>query len=191
MRRILLSGLLLAALAGLALIISSGLHIGLGSTLLGACIGAVLGLVTTNSPLSRVGGFLIGFVITWVSYGIRAQFLPQSPLAQAIAVFGAIAVIAVIAAVAKGKMPFWAFLLGAATMAGAYDFSFAAAPYNFISESISTAGGVLFPVALGMLAAVILESLPFGKSVQAEISSSEPPPQVPPTDVPLTTIMKG
>ena len=191
MRRILLSGLLLALLAALAVLVGSGLNLSLGSTLFSACIGAVLGLITTNSPLSRIGGFLIGFVISWASYGIRAQFLPQNAVAQAITVFCAIALIAIIAAVAKGKMPFWSFLLGAATMAGAYDFSFAAAPYNFVSQSVATAGAVLFPVALGMLAAVILEALPFGDEAPHEISSSEPPPEVPPTDVPLTTMMKG
>jgi hypothetical protein len=157
MRRSLISGLVLAVFA--ALIIGLGQLFGLDLqpvALLGAALGGVLGLVPHRFPLGKLGGFVLGFVVAWVGYALRAAVLPDAPAGRAVAVFIVVAVIAGCCALSAGRVPVWSALLGAAAIAGAYEEIYTNAPSQFLKESPTAATTVLFAAALGYLATALV-----------------------------------
>lgn len=156
MRRTLLVGLALVVAAVLAVFISSWFDLELEPVvLLGVALGAVIALVPDRSPLMRLAGFAGGFVAAWIGYFVRAALLPDSTGGRAVAV-GLIIVLAVaIAAVSLERIPLWSTLVGAAALAGAYEFTFAAAPPEVASTSVSTATALLLTAAIGYLATAL------------------------------------
>lgn len=157
MRRSLVAGLTLAAFA--ALIIGLGQLFGLdlqAVALLGAALGGVLGQVPHRFPLGKLGGFVLGFVVAWVGYALRAAVLPDSATGRAVAAFLVVAVIATACAVSVERVPLWSGLLGAAAIAGAYEEVYTNAPSQFLKESPTAATTILLAAALGYLATTLV-----------------------------------
>ena len=157
MRRSLIAGLVLAVFA--ALIIGLGELFGLDLqpvALLGAALGGVLGLVPHRFPLGKLGGFVLGFVIAWIGYALRAAVLPDAPGGRAVAVFVVVALIAGACAISADRVPMWSALLGAAAIAGAYEEIYTNAPSQFLKESPTAATTVLLAAALGYLATTLV-----------------------------------
>ena len=157
MKKIFVGGLLLAVFTAIALWIGAALQLPLGAILFSGGVGTVLGLIKQGGPIVRIVSFLIGFVLSWALFGVQAALLPQLVVSQIIGAVVTIAIITLIAGFTSNKMPFWALLLGAATMVGAYQTEFANAPQNFLTESVTSAGGTLIGVALGLIVAAIME----------------------------------
>lgn len=157
MRKNLLSGMLLAVFA--ALIVALGQALGLDLqhvALLGAALGGVLGLVPHPNTWGRVVSFLIGFVVAWLGFGLRAALLPDSATGRAVAAFLVVAIVVLVVSFSKEFLPLWAGLLGAAAMTGAYEAIFTNAPSQFLTESPIAATTMLLAVALGYLAVSII-----------------------------------
>jgi hypothetical protein len=157
MRRSLIAGLVLAVFA--ALIIGLGELFGLDLqpvALLGAALGGVLGLVPHRFPLGKLGGFVLGFVIAWIGYALRAAVLPDAPGGRAVAVLVVVALIAGACAISADRVPMWSALLGAAAIAGAYEEIYTNAPSQFLKESPTAATTVLLASALGYLATTLV-----------------------------------
>ncbi len=176
MVRTFLTGALLAVVGALAVFLSEWLDLGLWSALFGAGIGAVLGLIPHRGPGWRLLAFLIGLVVAWLGYAIRASALPDSAAGRAIVVVAVIVVITVVCGLAGGRLPFWAGLLGACALTGAYESGYVAAPYNFLSESIGALSALLVPVALGFLVAVLTSATPDEELVVLGGVDKEPAP---------------
>jgi hypothetical protein len=124
--------------------------------LLGAAAGAVLGLVPGSLPVARLGGFLTGFGAAWIGYALRAGFLPDIPMGRAIAAVVVVALITAVAVVSADRLPMWAGFLGAATLLGSYETTFAATPTQFVSDSMTAVTTSLLAAALGFLVTVLL-----------------------------------
>ncbi len=159
MKRTLLTGVLLAVAGALAVYVGAWLNLGLRSSIYGAALGAVLGLVANHSVLGRLAAFLGGVVIAWIGYAVRAQFLPDSTSGQIIAVVVVVVLITGMTLLSFGRLPMWAGLLGGAALIGAYEELYSAAPYNFLSESVVVVSGLLVPVGFGFLVGVLSSSL--------------------------------
>lgn len=151
---------------GGALAASAGLLAAKGSVLgadlphqalLGAALGAVLGLVPTRSVLSRVLAFLVGFGAAWLGYALRAGVLPDSGSGRAVAVITVVLVVTAATVATAGRLPLWAGLLGVGTLLGAYETTFAANPGDFLSDSVTAITTVLVAAALGLLVATSVE----------------------------------
>lgn len=157
MRRTLITGGLLAVFA--ALLAQFGDALGMDeirADLLGASVGAVLGLVpSADSPVSRVTGFLVGFLVGWAGYALRAGVLPDTGSGRAVAAFIVIVVLTGVCAATLGWMPLWSGLLGIAAIAGAYEFAFGLDPTAFTSESVTAATTVLLASAVGYLVGAV------------------------------------
>ena len=154
MRRTLVAGLVLAVAV---VLVSSGLDLELESVaLLGGALGAVVALVPDRTPLVRLGGFAGGFVAAWVGYVVRAALLPDTAGGRAVAVGLVVLLCVGITAASMDRLPLWTTLLGTAALTGAYEFTFAAAPPELASTSVSTATTLLFNVAVGFLAAALV-----------------------------------
>jgi hypothetical protein len=125
--------------------------------LLGAAAGAVLGLIPDRLPAARLGGFLAGFVAAWIGYALRAGFLPDTSLGRAIAAVVVVAVVTAVAVASADRFPMWAGLLGAVTLLGSYETTFAATPTEFVSDSMTAVTTSLLAVAFGFLVTVLVE----------------------------------
>ncbi len=160
MRKSLLAGLVLAVAAVLVVITGSALDLDLESVaLLGAALGAVVALVPDRGPLARVAGFGAGFLAGWVGYVVRAAKLPDTTDGRAVAV-GVVVLLAVaITAASRDRLPLWSTLLGAAAVAGAYEFTYAAAPPELATTSVSTATTLLLTFGVGFVAAAVVAPL--------------------------------
>jgi hypothetical protein len=157
MRATLLAGVTLAVAAVLVVLVSSALDLQLESVaLLGAALGAVVALVPDRTPLVRLGGFAAGFVAAWIGYAVRTLALPDTAGGRAVAVGLVILLCVGITAASLDRLPLWTTLLGTAALAGAYEFTYAAAPPELASTSLSTATTLLLNVAVGFLAAAIV-----------------------------------
>jgi hypothetical protein len=159
MKKIVVGGLLLIVVTALALLLGSALDIPLGGILFTGGIGVVLGIIKQGGPVARIVGFVIGFLLAWVAFGLQAALLPQTVGSQIVAAVIVLAIVTAIAALSRDKVPFWSLLLGTATMVGAYQTAFELTPQNFLTESVSSAGGALFGVALGLIVAGFMNLL--------------------------------
>jgi hypothetical protein len=154
MRKSIFAGLVLALAAALVMRLSDFFDLDLESVvLLGAAVGAVVALVPDRTPLARFLGFAAGFLVTWVGYLVRALWLPDTDAGRAVAV-GLILLLCVgVVAATVGWLPLWSTLLGAAAFAGGYEYTYAAAPPEFATTSVSAATSLLFCLAVGYLVA--------------------------------------
>jgi hypothetical protein len=156
MRRTLLVGLGLIVVGVLAIFLDSWFGLDLEPVaLFGIVVGAVLALVPDRTPFMRLTGFVGGVVVTWVAYFLRAGVLPDTAGGRAVALGLVIALAAGIAAVSFGRIPLWSTLLGAAALAGAYEFTFDDAPPEVATTSVIAATSLLFTAALGFLVAAV------------------------------------
>ena len=157
MRKTIIAGLVLALAAALVMWLSGKFDLELESVVLfGAAVGAVVALVPDRSPLVRFLGFAAGFVVTWVGYLVRAQYTPDTASGRAVAV-GLILLLCVgVVAVSAGRLPLWSTLLGAAALAGGYEYTYAAAPQEVLTTSVSAATSLLFCIAVGYLVAAVV-----------------------------------
>jgi hypothetical protein len=124
--------------------------------LLGGALGAVVALVPDRGPAARLGGFAAGFVAAWIGYAVRAALLPDTSGGRAVAVGLVVLLCVGVTALSMNRLPLWSTLLGTAALSGAYEFTYAAAPPEFLSTSFSTATTLLLNVAVGFLAAALV-----------------------------------
>jgi hypothetical protein len=156
MRVNLLSGLLLACAAVLVVWSSATLDLELESVaLLGAALGAVVALVPDGTAPTRLAGFGLGFAVAWVGYAARALLLPDTWGGRAVAVFLVVMACAVLAAVARGRLPLWSILLGTAALSGSYELTYTEAPSQMLETSMTAVTTLLFTIGVGFLAASI------------------------------------
>jgi hypothetical protein len=157
MRKTLVAGVVLAAAAVLLVLVSSALDLGLESVaLLGGALGAVVALVPDRTPLARLAGFGGGFVAAWIGYFVRTALLPDTSTGRALAVGLVVLLCVAVTAASMDRLPLWTTLLGTAALSGAYEFTYAAAPPELVSTSVSTATSLLLDVAVGFLAAAFI-----------------------------------
>ena len=152
MRKELFVGLSLSAAALVVVLVSGTFDLELESVaLLGAAMGAVVGLVPDRTAGARLGGFVGGFVFAWIGYFVRAALLPDTTAGRAVAVAVTLLLCLGLVLALRGRLPLWAVLLGAGTFAGAYEFTYAAAPPEILDTSVSTATTLLLTAAIGFL----------------------------------------
>lgn len=157
MRKTMLVGLVLTLAAVVVVFVSAWLDLKLEPVaLMGVAVGAAIALVPDRTPLMRLAGFVGGFVAAWIGYFVRAAMLPDSTGGRAVAV-GLVIILAVaVAAASLGRIPLWSTLLGAGAFAGAYEYTYAAAPPEVATTSVSTATALLLTAAAGYLATALV-----------------------------------
>jgi hypothetical protein len=173
-----------ALAAGGALALGAGLLVAQGSVLgpdlqhvalLGAALGAVLGLVPDGSVVGRTGGFLVGFGSAWLGYALRAGVFPDTTSGVALAAVLVLAVVTLVAFATAGRLPLWSCLLGAGALLGAYETTFVATPTSFLADSTSAATTVLVASAFGLLITSVVTDLLSARSSGAEADETAPP----------------
>lgn len=154
--------------AGGALALGAGLLVSQGDVLgpelqhvalLGAALGAVLGLVPDSSVVGRTGAFLVGFGAAWLGYALRAGLFPDTSSGVAVAAVTVLAVITLVSFVTAGRLPLWSGLVGAGALLGAYENTFVTTPTSFLADSTSAATTVLVASAFGLLITSVVSDL--------------------------------
>ncbi len=157
MRQSLLAGVVLTATSVLTVVVSATFDLELESAaLLGVALGAVMALIPDGSPGQRLAGFLAGFAFGFAGYVIRAAVMPDSSAGRAVVVGLVVAACALTAVVTAQRLRLWSLLLGAAAVAGGYEFTYAAAPPELADSAPATATSLLITVAAGYLAAAFV-----------------------------------
>ena len=157
MRPSLVGGAILAVATALMILVGEAFGFGLHQVaLLGGALGAALGLVPDRTLLERAGGFLVGFLLVWLGYALRAGFLPDISAGRALAAVIVIGLCLVVVFVSAARLPLWSMLLGIAALVGAYEETYTAAPARFVEQSASAASAVLLASAVGFLATALL-----------------------------------
>lgn len=171
------SGLVLAVVAALVIGLSDVLGLDLQHVaLLGAALGGVLGMVPHRPDWGKPAGFGIGFVLAWVGFALRAAVLPDAASGRAVAAFIVVALLAVMAAASRGRLPLWSGLIGAAAIVGAYEEMYTNAPSQFVAESPVAATTVLLAAAVGYLATSLLPATRL-EGRQGKAGQVSPPPE--------------
>jgi hypothetical protein len=129
------------------------------TALLGAALGAVVGLVPDRSVVGRTGAFLAGFGAAWLGYALRAGVFPDVPLGRALTAVIVVSVITAVAVVSAGQLPLWSGLVGAGALLGAYETTFVTTPTGFLADSLTATTTVLVAAALGLLVATTVDGL--------------------------------
>lgn len=157
MRRTILAGLILVAATVLAVIVGEGLDLNVESVaLLGIAAGAIVGLVPDQNLSRRLAAFLLGFVACFVGYLFRAAILPDTSNGRAFAA-GTIVLLCVgVVVISVGRLPLWGALLGAASLAGAYEYTYAQAPTRVLDTSVSSATTLLLCAGVGFLVTALM-----------------------------------
>lgn len=164
MRQTLIGGALLAIAIALLVVLGEAFGLDLQHiALLGALLGAVLGLIPDRSSGERLLGFGVGFVVAWIGYLLRAALFPDTPTGRAVAAFIIVGVCVGIATIVVGRfsLPLWSLFVGVAAMVGAYEETYTAMPTRVLEESPSAATAVLLAAAVGFFVTAI-SNIPFG-----------------------------
>jgi hypothetical protein len=156
MRKTLLVGLVLGLAAVLVVVLNDLLDLELESMVLfGIALGAVVALVPDGSLVKRGAGFAFGVVVALCGYFLRAGLMPDSTSGRAVEVALVVLLCTAFAAASRGNFSLWSTLLGAAAMAGAYEYTYTAAPPEIVSTSVSTVTSLFITVAVGFVVAAV------------------------------------
>jgi len=157
MTRPLLAGSVLAVLAAVLVLLTGVLGPETQAVaLLGTALGGALGLVADRSAAQRAGAFAAGLAAAWVGYLLRAAVLPDAPSGRAVAVLLVVLACTLVAAGTRGALPLWASLLGAASLAGAFEATYTADPSGVVTTSPTAATAVLLAAGAGFVATSLL-----------------------------------
>lgn len=152
MRRTLLAGLLLVMATGLTVLVGEALDLEVEAVaLLGVASGAIVALVPDQNASRRLAAYALGFVAAYVGFVVRAAATPDTSAGRA--VFAALVVALCVGAfaISGGRLPLWSALLGSASFAGAYEFTYTQAATRVLDTSVSSATALLLCVAVGFL----------------------------------------
>ena len=116
---------------------------------------------------------------------------PDSSAGRAVAAFVVVALVAVVTAASRGRLPLWSGLVGAASIVGAYESVYTNAPSQFLSESPAAATTVLLAVGLGYLATNLLAPQADPSASPARHRSSAERAEAPATDSGTTADLDG
>jgi len=174
MSKAFLTGALLAVAAVVIVLLGEPLGASLQQlALLAAALGGALALGQTGSWWGAPAAFVVGLLVSWIGYGVRALLLPDSTGGRAVAAFLVVLVVASVVALAGGRLPLWAALLGIVAMVAAYERAYTDSPSAFLSASPAAATTVLLGVGIGYLAGSVLAvAAPQGEGAGGRHSSA-------------------
>ena len=174
-RSTLLSGALLAVVAGLLWLVGEALGLNTQHVaLVGGALGGVVGLVQDRTPAMRATGFLIGLFVAWLGFAVRALYLPDSASGRAVAAVAVVAVCVAFTAGSADRIPLWTLLLGAAAMVAVYEETYTADSPAFLAQSPTAATGVLLAAGIGFLATSLQRPRPAPAAERPEVAPDEP-----------------
>jgi hypothetical protein len=177
MRRTLLAGLLLVIATGLTVLVGEALDLEVEAVaLLGVATGAIVGLVPDQTVSRRLAAFALGLLAAYVGYVVRAAVTPDTSAGRAVAAAFIVLLCVGVYAISGGRLPLWSALLGSASLAGAYEFTYTQAATRVLDTSVSSATALMLCVAVGFLVATTAQPGPRNPGSATEESRGTEPP---------------
>lgn len=179
-------GLSIAVIGAIGLFIASTLGLTVTNTMIGVGAGAIAGMVQIGSPLQRLGGFLIGFVLGVFFVAMLLGLIPGGGSVAGITVAFAIIliVVALVHGLSNARIHAWVILLGVPC--------FSAGVYPTLASNPLAAGGqygtfIATQLAMAMIGflAVIPASIWPDKTSLAHQESKPQEPSAPADSTPV------
>ncbi len=191
MRRNVVAGLCLVLATGLTVLIGEALELEVESVaLLGVATGAIVGLVPDQTVSRRLAAYAAGFIAAYVGYLVRAAVTPDTSAGRAVAAALIVLLCVGVYAISVGRLPLWAALLGAASFAGAYEYSYTQAATLVLDTSLSSATALLLCVAVGFVVAAVGAPVPKSGSGAGAAPAAGGPSHAADTSTPLDEMME-
>lgn len=162
MVRTFLIGIASAVIGAVGLWIGSALGMTFANTVIGVGGGLIIGMVRIGSPLARLIGFLIGFVLGAGFVAMRLGFLPGGPttLGAAIAIAIILLVITVVSGLSSNRISSWSMVLGALVLMAGFTSVSETTPWTALQQLPDYFLSLLAMSAIGFLVVVVAELLP-------------------------------
>jgi hypothetical protein len=174
MRRTLLAGLVLVIATGLTVLVGEFLDLEVEAVaLLGVASGAIVGLVPDQNASRRLAAYVLGFVAAYVGFLVRAAATPDTSAGRAVFAAFVVALCVGAFAISGGRLPLWSALLGSASFAGAYEFTYTQAATRVLDTSVTSATALLLCVAVGFVVAATSQPAP--RAVASERERDDKP----------------
>lgn len=138
-----------------------------------------VGLAAAHLSAGRVVAFVVGAVVSWLMFALRAALLPDLALSQALLLVVGVLLLTLMAALSSERLPLWAGLVGYAAFSAHYEPIYALTPTRFLAESPISLVTVLLAAAVGFIGAVVAQIVTGSMTPDA---SPDQPVQPAPTD---------
>lgn len=162
MKRTFLVGIATALIGGLGLWIGGMLGMSFQNTIMGVGGGLIAGSVLIGSPLGRLAGLVIGFLLGVFFDAMRLGLLPGgvSVLGVAVALMVMLLVATLVSGLSVGRISMWSMLLGALTFVAGFNSVLVTTPWSATQQLPSQFFSLLAMAAIGFLTVVPAELLP-------------------------------
>lgn len=190
MKRTFLLGLSLAVIGGVGLFIGSSLlGISLQGTVMAIGGGFIIAVVDIGSPLARLGGFLIGYVLGILFDAMYLGLLPggQSIVGSSVALAIVLLIITLVSGLTSNRIPGWSMIIGTLVFIAGFSGVTQSAPWTASTQLSTYFFSMLAMALLGFLVVVPASFLPEKESDKwMEPSHLAPPP--PPAETPDSNV---
>lgn len=162
MKRTFLIGLAAAAIGGIGIWLGGILGMEFSNTIMGVGGGVILAMVNDRSPLARLGGFLMGYLLGVFFTAMILGLIPggRTVIGMAIAFLIMLVPITLIAGLSSNRIPEWTMLLGALVFVAGFAPDALASPWTAGEALLPAFFSQLAMAALGFLVVIVVLLLP-------------------------------
>lgn len=184
MKRTFLIGLAATVIGGIGLLVGGRLGLSFDNTVMGVGGGVVAAVVPLGSPLARLGGLIVGFVLGALFAVLELGLLPggASVVGSAVALVIVLLVITFVSTFTGGRVSAWSMLLGAVVFVAGFMPVMDTAPWTASTQLGGSFFTLLAMAAIGWLTIIpaqLLANDPRQPSRTTVGPDAAPPPQQP------------
>ncbi|MCH9815380.1 MAG: hypothetical protein K0U64_02865 [Actinomycetia bacterium] len=186
MRRTFLVGLAAAIIGGIGIWLGTQFDMNFTNTIMGVGGGVILAVVPERSPLMRLVGFLIGYVLGAFFTAMVLGLIPggTTTVGLAVAFLIIFVPIAIISGLTTNRIPAWTMLLGALVFTAGFTSGALAEPWTAAEKFPGAFFSILAMSGIGFLTVIVAELVPEKKRPKAAEAASDTPD--PDADQPTT-----
>ena len=184
MRRTFLVGLAAAIIGGFGIWLGTQFDMNFTNTIMGVGGGVILAVVPERSPMMRLVGFLIGYVLGAFFTAMVLGLIPGGTTTVGLAVaFMVIFVpIAIISGLTANRIPAWTMLLGSLVFAAGFTSGALAEPWTAADKFPGAFFSILAMSGIGFITVIVAELVPEKKRPNAAEAASDTPEPSPDAD---------
>jgi hypothetical protein len=177
MRRTIVVGLSAALIGGIGIWLGGIFNMGFSNTITGVGGGVILAVVPERSPLLRLIGFLIGYVLGAFFTAMILGLIPggTTTVGMAIAFLIIFIPIALISALSANRILVWTMLLGALVFTAGFGAGALAEPWTAADKFPGAFFSILAMSSIGFLTVIVAELVPEKKPPKREPADSDFP----------------